>query len=727
MSSNFFSSFKKFDKKIKQEGDKEEVQGEVQPLIIKKSENVNFAHSIYGIVTKGPKKGYEIEVRYYLPEKFEVEIGVNEDIVSNRQLNKGDVVDNCVILAQIAVDKYLGYCNKIVFFQRDDLIRGEGDKVIITSGPLKDKSGILKSIHAAKVGVVFTDNSPMTLDASDIFYKDLLLHNGRYFNVESVELDGKAYNIIGKELNGMPVLKTISLDDVEKMMPGFKLHSSIKEYKQLHKDDEDIFAYSDVTSEISSEISDSELGSESGSDSSELFEKEYMEDSEYPEETEEPEYKSSYKDIERTSVMPTVGVNKLHVDLVKRVLKFVNVNEDSVNVYGIVGDVDNALVYFNTKIKGSQKNFNIYKSMIDVQIIIACVVGYSLAKMRIFNYKDMRGYMKELFNAGFFNNKYDNSVFAELYEDNIFPCIGLTFTKDMFEKLMMLVSCFDNILREVLQVKVNFDQTDINIEPIVRREKKFDKRSFLLPSDFASKELDTDKKFVWDYRGKSMSPSVYKNIDATLLKLRSDVLDFLKLRFSNFVSLMRDCDEDTKCENDLIMKYIDIVNKQFLDGSGKSKAISDKDYDMIKRYTDMSKFMDVRGKASEEVKLEDVLSKLDISDSKGETDDLENILSKLKISDKGKGKGKVVELNILDSNDIIKWLSSRFGYKIEEFCKDSVCKDKEISDKLKLVLSKYKKKLSDSEIKKIDEFILKTDQVRKFPKIILKLKRPSNY
>ena len=67
------------------------------------------------------------------------------------------------------------------------------------------------------------------------------------------------------------MLKTISLDDVEKMMPGFKLHSSIKEYKQLHKDDEDIFAYSDVTSEISSEISDSELGSESGSDSSELF------------------------------------------------------------------------------------------------------------------------------------------------------------------------------------------------------------------------------------------------------------------------------------------------------------------------------------------------------------------------------------------------------------------------------------------------------------------------
>ena len=80
---------------------------------------------------------------------------------------------------------------------------------------------------------------------------------------------------------------------------------------------------------------------------------------------------------------------------------------------------------------------------------------------------------------------------------------------------------------------------------------------------------------------------------------------------------------------------------------------------------------------------------------------------------------------------MINWLSNKFRYKLDETCKDETCKDRDISNKLKEILSKYKSKLSDAETEMVQDFISETkeespkQEQRKIPKIILRLKQPA--
>jgi hypothetical protein len=88
--------------------------------------------------------------------------------------------------------------------------------------------------------------------------------------------------------------------------------------------------------------------------------------------------------------------------------------------------------------------------------------------------------------------------------------------------------------------------------------------------------------------------------------------------------------------------------------------------------------------------------------------------------------------NIKSSRErIIDWLSQKFKYKVDDNCKDDLCKDKVIVDTLKEIISKYRNKLSDVEMHMVEDFISETniqetpkEEQRKIPKIILRLKRP---
>jgi hypothetical protein len=76
--------------------------------------NVNFDHSMDAMIVSGVNKGRQVEVRYVLPANYEVEIGVNYDIDSSKRLEKGEIINHCVVLAEIGVNKYLTHCKKII-------------------------------------------------------------------------------------------------------------------------------------------------------------------------------------------------------------------------------------------------------------------------------------------------------------------------------------------------------------------------------------------------------------------------------------------------------------------------------------------------------------------------------------------------------------------------------------------------------------------------------------
>lgn len=132
--SNLFSSFQDFDKddleekiwqemydakksKDKGDGDKDNRNDKYLKKTTNVKKGATFRHSIYGIIISGSKKGNEVEIRYFLPSKFEVEVGSNVEIRSVKKLNIGDVVNNCVILSKTGDNKYLSHCKRTLFLK----------------------------------------------------------------------------------------------------------------------------------------------------------------------------------------------------------------------------------------------------------------------------------------------------------------------------------------------------------------------------------------------------------------------------------------------------------------------------------------------------------------------------------------------------------------------------------------------------------------------------------
>jgi hypothetical protein len=727
MSNNFFSSFENLDKS----GDKD--KNVARNVNVDRNVNIDrnfvrrqgtkFTHSIYGMIIAGPKKGSEVEIRYILPSKIEVEVGMNIDIRSSKSLNIGDVVNNCVILSKTGNETYLSHCKRSIFFKEDDLIINNNE-VMILGGDFRGQRGIIKSKQLAKVGVAFMDGSASIFNLSDIFYKDLLLQNGKYFNV----IDVSSETISGKEL-GNNSIKTITLKDVKQMMSGFKLRDYIQESKQIEDANERIFMQNELSSE---------LGSESGSES------DNEQDNDFGSEPDnEPESKTSFKDIQRTSVVFS-GWTRQQKDYIKIITNIVNnlgINEDNMNMSSILDDIQASLEHFTKKIYNT--NFDILNSSIDIHMIIACIVAYNVIKNNEFNFSSMKEYVNHLFKSGYFVGDVNKSVLVEL--PDVFPCKNLKRTKVNLEKINMLMDCFHTILQNVLNRVIDINRgkrSVIEYEPIRRRENKYEKRRFLLPSDLKniSKE-DVNKKILWNptYKDriqrwrshikskeesskegikKNIYKFIEKNIETSplvLFSLRMEVIEFLKSRYPDTMELIMACNNDKQCEEDVITKYIKMTIDSVLDKRGKSREVSNEDYEMLQRYKNMRDFT--------KQFIEDI-EKVEEYAKQSKEDKLKELSSDL-------GSRSSVRTIKSPRERMINWLSNKFGYKLDNTCKDDLCKDRDISNKLKEILSKYKNKLSDAEIDMAEDFISKipkdispkTEQ-RKIPKIILKLKKP---
>lgn len=743
MSNNFFSGFENLNK---QDDNKKVVKNVVR------RQGTSFTHSMYGLIVAGPKKGSEIEIRYVLPSKIEVEVGENIDIRSSELLNIGDVVNNCVILSKTGYETYLSHCKRSIFFKENDLIINNNEAIILT-GQFKDQRGIIKSKQATKVGVTFMDGTASIFNLSDIFYKDLLLQNGKYFNVVNVD----AEKISGKELGDISI-KTITLRDIKQMMPGFKLRDYIQELEQIEDTNERIFMQSELGSELGSE-SDNELSSELDNksenglgdlgdlgdglgdglgDLGDTFES-----------------KASFKDIERTSMVFSgwTRQQKEYIKIIKNILNKLDINEDNINMSNILEDIQGSLEHFTKMI--AKTNFDILNSSIDINMIIACIVAYSLIKKNEFNFSSMKEYVNYLFKRGYFVGDVNKSVLVEL--PDVFSCKNLKRSRVNLEKINMLMDCFHTILQNILNRVVNISKSKVSVieyDTIRRRENKYEKRGFLLPSDLRniSKE-DVNKKILWNPRykdrierwrsyintkaesSKGIKRNIYefinKNIESSplvLFSLRMEVIEFLKSRYPDiFVA----CNNDKQCEEDVITKYIKITIDNVLDKRGKSSQVSNEDYEMIQRYKSMRDFTNQFIEDIE--KIEEYAKEAKADKLKELSSDLSSGQGTLNFS----GQGSVRSIRNIKSprERMINWLSNKFKYKLDETCKDETCKDRDISNKLKEILSKYKSKLSDVETEMVKDFISETSkkiseeqpkqEQRKIPKIILRLKQPA--
>lgn len=541
--------------------------------------NVNFDHSMDAMIVSGVNKGRQVEVKYVLPANYEVEIGVNYDIDSSKRLEKGEIINHCVVLAEIGVNKYLTHCKKMLFLQDRDIKHIKDGIVMIRHGDYKGVMGRIIKYNESKIGALL-NFAPIIINRNELFFNDILLQNGKYFQVNRVELDDQGlYRMYGFEF-GYPSEKMITSNDILEMSMGFKINSNKKEEVRDMKEE--------TTFDFGGELSEEET-EEMGEDETEEMGEEETEEMGEDEESEEmgedetEEMRSAFKDRMRVYEEKSLTKKKaIYYDIVKKILEIKNIGIDDIgNIYNLVDEIENVLEKITNKLKIYNINFDMGTSLIDLRMIIACMVAYRIV-VKGMGLGGFKMYISELYENKFFVGNIMNSVLLNAPE--VFNCSNLKKTRVELQKIEMLMICFDKEIQSLLNYQIRFDEirpidlSDLgdtsDLIALKRKPNVFSKRKFSTMEDIRKGEIPVGaKKMVWS--GKQMlkikhikeklknksgvDKYIYENIvnSPLLLKTaRDDVVQYLFNKYKeDFMSNYDKCSEE-KCQDRVIKQYL---------------------------------------------------------------------------------------------------------------------------------------------------------------------------
>lgn len=580
------------------------------------NKNINFKHSIYGIIKSGGYKGKEVEIREYYPAKYEVIVDKRGYISINKDMKQGDKVMDCEVISEVEKNKYLVSCKKTVLFAKRN-IKIRGNKVNIIKGEMKGEIGELVKEHKAKLLVSFDAEGTRIMrfmDVDDIFYTDVLLKNGKYFQVSRIELGGENnYKIYGNEIGGE--LKMITMSDIKKMMPGMDIIGKKIVEDTVDQEDEFISEYISEDTSESDEMDEEELGEE------------------------EPEdFKQTFRDIERTEII-TQQLNFIqrgYYDMIKMILDINGESIDNVNAYDIIDNIEIVVNKLNKIIKTQNINFDISGSKIDMKILISLLVSYEMVKSELI-FEGYQKYIKNLFDKNFFYNTLDELMVSFLLrkDNTIFKCDNKTLrdfykSKKYYNIVENIILCFNDVLKTILDVPVDITKMKssiVELEKVERIEK--DKKRLITLNDIIKDDIIIDaKRILWNPEGekivndfkdllmrssktvegeikmevderriavledkRGLYKYVYDNLDMApmvLYKVGSNLINVLSNRFSGFEMEYKECMGKIMCGDAIIRKYLDM----FFDKKGKVKGVTEEEYLNMKRYYELSRIFD---------------------------------------------------------------------------------------------------------------------------------------
>ena len=534
--------------------------------------DVNFEHSMDAMIVSGVNKGRQVEVRYVLPANYEVEIGVNYDIDSSKRLEKGEIIDHCVVLAEIGVNKYLTHCKKILFLYDRDIKHIKDGVVMIKRGDYKGVMGRIIRYNESKIGALL-NFSPIIINRSELFFNDILLKNGRYFQVNRVELGDKGlYRMYGFEFGYQnEKMIPVTSNDIMEMSQGFKIAQKEVRYTE----EETTFDFTDEEESGEEESGEEESGEEeSGEEES---------DEQMGETEEGEEMRSAFTDRMRVYEEKSLSKKKaVYYDIVKKILEIKNIGIDDIgNNYDLLDEIENVLEKITNKLKIYNINFDMSTSLIDLRMIIACMVAYRIV-VKGMGLGSFKVYISELYEDNFFVGNVMNSVL--LNAPDVFNCSNLKKTRVELQKIEMLMICFDKEIQSLLNYQIRFDEirsidlSDLgdtgDLIALKRKPNVFSKRKFSTMEDIRKGEIPVGaKKMVWS--GKQMlkikrikeklknksgiDKYIYENIvnSPLLLKTaRDDVVQYLFNKYKeDFMSNYNKCSEE-KCQDRVIKQYL---------------------------------------------------------------------------------------------------------------------------------------------------------------------------
>ena len=602
--------------------DEKQIIEKIKGMSINK--NVSFKHSIYGIVKSGNYKGKEVEIKEYYPPKYEVMVDKRGYISVGKTMKPGDKIMDCEVISEVEQNgdmyKYLVSCKKTVLFSKKN-IKIIGDKVTVLKGEMKGEIGKLVNEHKGKLLVNFDAEGARIMrfmEIDDIFYTDILLKSGKYFQVTRIELDKeKKYKIYGEELGGTS--KVISMSDIKKMMPGMDI---IGDKRVEDKIGEEVEYVSEDISEDTNE--------DTNEDASDMDEVEIYDTIE--------EARPSYKDIERTEVI-TQQLNFIqrgYYDMIKMILDINGESIENINAYNIIDNIDVVVDKLNKMIKDKGINFDISGSKIDMKILISLLVAYEIQRGELI-FEGYQNYIKNLFNRNFFYTILDELMVSFLLrkDNTIFKCDNKVLrdfykSKRYYNIIENIILCFNDVLRVILDIPMDLKtmkSSIVNIEKVERIEK--DKKKLITFEDIIRDQIVIDaKRILWspesekivnDFKDLLIKSSktvegemkmevdvsrlailedkrglykyVYDNLDMApmvLYKVGGKLMNVLSDRFPGFDMEYKECMGKVMCTDRIIRKYLEI----FFDKKGKVKVVTDEEYLDMKRYYELSRIFD---------------------------------------------------------------------------------------------------------------------------------------
>ena len=450
------------------------------------------------------------------------------------------------------------------------------------------------------------------IDVDDIFYKDILLKSGEYFQVNRIERDNKTnYKIYGMEMGGES--KLIMMSDIKKMMPGMDIIGNKKVVEDVEKEE---YISEEISDDISEEIS-------------EIDEEEIEEDI-------EDEFRSSYKDVERTEII-TQQLNIIqrgYYDMIKMILDISGESIDNINVYDIIDNIEGVVDKLNKLIKSSNINFDISGSKIDMKIMISLLVAYEMQRGELI-FEGLSNYVRNLFNRNFFYSTLDEMMVSFLLrkDNEIFKCDtkllrDLYKSKKYYEILEKIILCFNDVLKVIISSPVDLSAKKfVEIEKVerIQKDKKriitfedikmdnivvdarrvlWDPESEKIVNDFkdllikSSKTVDGEIKMEIDEKRISILEDkrglykyVYENLDIApmvLYDIGQRLIKVLSERYDKFGVEYKECGGKVMCGDKVIMKYLEM----FFDKKGKMRGVSEGEYLDMKRYYELSRIFD---------------------------------------------------------------------------------------------------------------------------------------
>lgn len=286
----------------------------------------------------------------------------------NRQDINGDKYMNCEILKEVSEGIYECKCSYSALFDVGDYL----PEVIIWRDDLYRERGLLISKREERVNIRSLEtNNNYTVRGSDIFYKDILLKDKKYLNVEYVETDGEKYIIGGRREDTNEKIEIVESDILEKNI-DFKIYR--KNESKDKRDDEHI-----------------------------ISEQEYIVD----DETKENIMVSTFKDIER--VAPTSSKLSKQEQQIKTYIEKINKEVDlgELDEYNLIKEILKTI----SNVANYMGKVNLYGSLIDIAMIVACV---SYIKLGI---EDNIYFSKLLYDKGYFPRGIDTSFIVQKADD----------------------------------------------------------------------------------------------------------------------------------------------------------------------------------------------------------------------------------------------------------------------------------------------------------------------